>query len=320
MTHSIMTKQFLFTILLFISTVSFGQDSDYTICDCCTYSMFQHKNDYDNVFIPATIKANNVRELTIYTTSKQAATSTITSVKIVDKEYIEMIFRFTDKGYVETQIVFNRRGQYHSSYDFTWDNNKVLTKTFHYLDSTGKRMTDFLPEKWIYKYSNNRLTKIKKLGNKFVEQPDSISDYTAFEYDAKDRVITETRQIYFDWTDPAYYQTKTKYNDKTYTSVSITKDKKKLFSTVKSKYTTNQKPLNEKSFDGRNDKLLNEKIYTYNDKGQLTKYQVKNSGMASECLDGNNFQDLYYYSPLQLIDSIRHHYKNTFCELRFTYR
>lgn len=320
-THTIMTKQFLFSILLFISTVSFGQDSDYTICDCCTYSMFQFKNDYAHVFNPATIKANNIRELTIYTTSKQASTSTDTSFKTVDKEYKEMIFRFNSNGYVETQIVFNRRGQYQSSYDFTRDNNnKVLTKTFHYLDSTGKKMTDFLPEQWIYKYSDSRLIKIKKLGNKFVEQPDSISDYTTYGYDAKDRVITETRQLYYDWTEPAYYQTKTKYNDTTYTSISTTKDRTKLFSTVKSKYTASQKPLNEKSFDGRNDKLLDEKIYSYNDKGQLTKFQVKNSGMASECPDGNNFEDIYYYSSLQLIDSIRHHYKNTFCELRFTYK
>ena len=38
--------------------------------------------------------------------------------KVVDKEYREMIFRFNASGYVESQIIFNRGGKYHSMYNF----------------------------------------------------------------------------------------------------------------------------------------------------------------------------------------------------------
>lgn len=318
-----MIKQFLFTILLFISTLSYGQDSDsdYSICDCCTYSLFQFKDDYDEVFLPAIIKANNIKELTIYTTSKQTNASTDSAIKIIDKEYKEMKFRFNKDGFVETQILFNRRGQYHTSYEFKRDDdNKILSKTFHYLDETGVKMDDFMSEKWIYKYANNRLIMIKKLDDKFVEQPDSKSDYETYEYDALGRVTKETRQLYYDWTEPTYYQTTTKYDDTTHSSVSITRNKKSIFTILKSQYSTTQKLLNEKTYNGKNDKLLKEKIYTYNANGQLTQFQEINSGMASECPEGDNFNDIYHYSSLQLIDSIRHQFKNIFCDLRFTYK
>jgi hypothetical protein len=315
-----MTRKLLFFIFLFIYTASFGQESDYSICDCCTYSMFQFKNDYENIFNPALIKINNIKELTIYTTSKRSKNSNDTSFKTVDKEYREMIFRFNADGYVENQIIFNRRGQYHSVYDFARDNNnRVQTKTFHYLDSTGNKMED-LPERWIYSYSNNQLIKIKKLDDKFIEHPDSKSDYNAYDYDNKGREITETRQLYYDWTKPSYYQTKIKYNDSTNASIAVTKDKNKLFSTVRTKYNANHKTLNEKFLDGRNNKLLEEKTFNYNSIGQLTQFQVKNSGIGTECPDGGNFIDTYNYSSLQLIDNIRHHYRNTICELRFAYR
>ena len=316
-----MTKYILLAILFWGHSRLYGQQSDYTICDCCTYSIFQYKNDYDNVFPPTTIKNNGVRELTIYTTSRQSKSSKDTTYAIVDPEYREMTFLFNSAGYVETQIVFNRRGHYHSVYDYTRDNNnKVLTKTFHYLDETGKKMEDFIPEKWIYTYSDNRLTKIKKLDNKFIEQPDNKSDYTAYIYDYKGRATIETRQLYYDWTESTYYQTKTKYNDTSNTSIATTRDRKKVFSIVKTKYTTNQKPVNEKFYDGRNNKLLQDENFTYNSEGQLIKYQVKNSGMGTECPDGGNFQNIIIYSDLKLIDRIRHQYKNTVCELRFVYK
>jgi hypothetical protein len=179
---------------------------------------------------------------------------------------------------------------------------------------------DDLSEKWIYFYSDNHLTQIKKLDDKFIEQPDNKSDYIAYAYDSLGRVIVETRQLYYDWTESSYYQTKTKYNDASSTSIATTRDKKKLFSIVKTNYTTNQKPANQKFYDGRNNKLLEDEIFTYNPEGQLIKYQVKNSGMGTECPDGGNFQNTITYSTLKLIDKIRHQYKNTVCELRFTYK
>ena len=314
-----MTKIFYSLLFLIFTNSAWGQ---YTICDCCTYSSLQYEEKLEDIFNPETIKKNNIKELTIFTTSKQASSNPKDTVfKIVDKEYREMKLTFNAKGYVDSKIFFNRLGQFHSIHEFTRDNNnKILTKTFHYLDSLGKKDEEFSVEKWIYKYSNGNLNQIKKLGDKLIEQPDNKSSFEMFEYDLKGRIIKQTRQSYYDFTEPSFYQTIVKYNDTTLTSTAITKDKKKLFSTVKTQYTANQKPLNVKFFDGRNNKLLEQKIFTYTSNGQLIKFETKNSGMGTECPDGGNLTDEYTYSTLNLISNIKHHYKNTVCELRFVYR
>lgn len=177
-----------------------------------------------------------------------------------------------------------------------------------------------LPKKWIYAYANKQLIKIKSLGNGFIEQPDNKSNYTIYDYDNKARVVSETKQLYYDESESFYYNTTTKYNDSTNTSVATTRNKKDLVSTVKTQYTNIQKPLQQKRYDGRGNKLLQEEHFTYNESNQLIKYQVKNSGMGTECPDGGNFTNTITYSDKKLIDRIFHHYKKTICELRFVYK
>lgn len=144
----IMKKHFLLVTLLLFQFVSFGQDSDYSICDCCTHTMFQHDIEYESLFSAVQIKSNAVKELTIYTTSKQTQNLKDTSYKTIDPEYKEMIFRFNSDGYVLSKIIFNRRGHYHSIHEFTrTHDNKILTKTFHYLDESGNKMEDFIAKK-----------------------------------------------------------------------------------------------------------------------------------------------------------------------------
>src|SRR5437870_4275440 len=108
-----MKRYFLLVTLFLFQLASFGQDSDYSICDCCSYTMFQYENDYDNVFPPVQIKSNGIKEVTIYTISKQNQNLKDSSFKTIDPEYKEMIFRFNSDGYVLTQMLFNRRGHYH---------------------------------------------------------------------------------------------------------------------------------------------------------------------------------------------------------------
>jgi len=314
-----MTKIFYSVLFLILTNSAWGQ---YTICDCCTYSSLRYEENLDKIFNPEIIKKNNIRELTIYNTSKQASSNIKDTVfKIVDNEYREMKFTFNENGYVGSQIFFNRLGQFHSIHEFTRDNNnKILTKTFHYLDSSGKKDEVFSVRKWVYKYSGSNLYQIKELGEKLIEQPDNKSNYQLYEYDLKGRTIKETRQSYYDFTEPSFYQTIVKYNDTTHTSIAITKDKRKLFSTVKTQYTETQKPLTIKFFDGRNNKLLEQQIFTYASSGQLAKFETKNSGMGTECPDGGNITDEYTFTALNLISNIKHHYKKTICELRFVYR
>jgi hypothetical protein len=311
----------LLVLLFLLPVLSFAQeDSDYTICDCCTYSMFQYQNDYDEVFSPALIKLNKIKELTIYVSSERSENPKDT-LKLIDREYREMIYKFNADGYVESQILFNRRGKYHSVYDFKRNkDNKIQYKTFHYLDSVGKKMVDFMPEKWAYTYNGDKLVKVKELDNKSLEQPDSKSNYKTYAYDSKGRTVKATWQSYYDEDNaPDSNESTIQYNEPLNESVSITKNNGKLFSTKKIKYNTGRKPLIEQYFN-TDKKLLQEETYTYNSAGQLTRYKVKSPGMASECPDGNEFEDVYSYASIQLIDRVLHVYGNTVCTLRFVYK
>ncbi|MBK8563386.1 MAG: hypothetical protein IPN76_08560 [Saprospiraceae bacterium] len=314
-------KYLFFAIFLINKLVLFGQDSDYSICDCCTYSFFQDKNDFNDVLPPDEIKANNLKKLTIYTTSKQRKIPIDSSFKVVDAEYKEMIFHFNSDGYIVTKIVFNRRGHFHSIYEFERDSdNKILSKTFHYLDEKGNKTLDFLSERWIYEYSNSQLVKAKKLGSNYGVLPDSKSHFYIYAYDERGRVVSETAQLYYDAGTSLYYKSTTEYNDTTNTAVEKTKDKDMLTLIAKTKYSESNKPLSQEFFDGRDNKMFQEVILTYNMNEQLINHQVKSMNLGTECADGGNFVNAISYSPKNLIDKILHQYENTVCELRFDYQ
>lgn len=315
-----MIKRFTYIFLLLVSLHSFAQDPDYSICDCCTYSGIRFGNDFQTVFPPAVVRENKITELTIYTTSKQKKPPSDTSLKVVDKEYREMIFRFNGDGYVVAQTVFNRRGKYHSVNEFARSpGNDILYKTFHYLDESGSKMTDFGAEKWVYTYKDHRVAKIKKLDYNMVEQPDAKSEYETHTYDSIGRVIGQIRYAYYD-PEVFQYTTKITYNNQAHTSVAVTRDKKAPFTKNVTSYTPGGKMLNEKVYSETNKKLLEEKMYSYDGSGQLIKSQVKNSGMGTECPDGGNWINTYTYSALHVISTILHTYKNTSCEMRFVYK
>lgn len=296
-------------VSLLIQFAAAAQDS---ICHCSTYSMLQYANDYDHIFPPAEIKANHFKEVTIYTTAKRGNSAAVA-------EYKEMIFRFNAEGYVSAQILFNGVGRYHSMYEFHRDyNNKVITKTFQYLDENGDKPDDSFPDKWIYVYSNYQLVKVKKLDYNYSENPDNQSDYTMYTYDDKGRETAKTWQIPLLGNEPIYYETRIKYNDTTHTSVATTNNKKQLFSKTITQYTGTSKPLTEKLYDGSN-KLIQEKKYTYNSSEQLIEYQEKNLGMASECPGNGTFTNTLSYTQ-KLIAIMRHRYENTTCSLRFDYK
>lgn len=301
---------FLIATLL-IRFAAVAQDS---VCACSTYSMLQYANDYDHIFPPAEIKANGYKEVTIYSKAKIG-----TSAALANTEYRKMIFRFNADGYVSAQVLFNELGAYNSIYEFKRDyNNKVITKIFQYLDENGDIPEESFPDKWIYAYSDYQLAKIKKLDYNHAEMPDAESDYFMYAYDSKGRKVSEAYQMLIYRSEPIYYQTQTTYNDTTLTSLAVTNDKKQLFSKTTTQYTTTFKPLTEKRYDANN-KLIQEKKYTYNATEQLIEYQQKTSGMASECPDKGTFTNKLSYSQ-KLIALILHQYQNTTCSLRFQYK
>ncbi len=244
-----MIKIFYSVVLLLLANTACAQN---VICECCTYSSLEYEEDFERIFNPLVIKSNGIKELTVYTTSKQTTGKPgDTAFNIVDREYREMILTFDTAGHVAAKIFFNRLGQFHSVHDFTRDhNNRILTKTYHYLDSTGKKGEDFFVKKWMYKYLNGKLRQIKQLNDKLTEQPDNKSTYEMFEYDSKGRTIKETTQRYYSGSAPSISYTAVKYNDNTHTSSAITKSKNKIVFASEIQYNSDNKPLHVKFFNG----------------------------------------------------------------------
>src|SRR3979409_159238 len=90
----IMTRLFISFVLSLLVNTTFGQ---YTICDCCSASLGYKAEREDSLFNPAIIRQNNIHELTIRTTSKKMIVKgNDTTLSVVDKEYNEYIFKFTN--------------------------------------------------------------------------------------------------------------------------------------------------------------------------------------------------------------------------------
>nr|WP_315247600.1 hypothetical protein [uncultured Flavobacterium sp.] len=311
-----MKNKIILVLFCLITLNTFGQAE---VCDCCTYSL-KYEEAFENKIIPEVIKKNNIKILTIYNTSKEfLKTAKDTTYRIVNKEYKEMILKFNSSGYVIEQISFYH-GRYNDLNEFLRDNkNKILSKTFYYLDSLGNK-DKVINNEWSYIYFNGLLKQKKELDYNQKIQPDNKSSFESYEYDINGRIIKEIMNTFIDDTESIYYQTITKYDDVTKSSTSITRDKKNVFSTTNSKYDSNQKPLDIKYYEGENNKILEQKKYTYNKNGQLIKLIVKNFGIATECPDNGNYSDTYFYSSLNLIDKIKHQFGKNICELRFEYK
>lgn len=306
-------KNIIISVLFYLIALNtYAQD---LICECCTYSSLQYEEAFENKIIPEVIKKNNIKVLTIYNTSKEILkTSKDTTYKIVNKEYKEMILKFNSSGYVIEQISKGYLNEFKRD-----DKNKILSKTSYYLDSLGNK-DKFINNKWSYIYLNGLLKQKKELDINQKMQPDNISTFESYEYDKNGRILKKTDNTFIDESQSIYYQTITKYNDIAKSSISITRDKKSVFSTSNTKYDSNQKPSDIKYYDGRNNKILEQKQYSYNKNGQLIKLTVKNFGIVTECPDNGSYSDTYSYSSLNLIDKIKHQFAKTICELRFEYK
>ena len=310
------------TFTLILTTflkVSVGQ---YTICDCCSASLYYKSEFEDSLFNPLVIKANKINELTIFTTSqKMIIKGKDTSYSVVDKEYKELIYRFNAQGLMEKKIVFNRLGQFHSAYDYSRDAFGRITKVvFHYLDSLGIPVHDLLVETEDYFYTGSYLSKTKKRDDKQNALPDEKASYESYEYDKKGRVNKANYYTYYDWTKPKDFYRITSYNDTLNRSVTKTFDNKKLFTTKKTIFNKSNNPSVSKFYDRAN-KLLQEEYYAYDPANRIVKYIQKSyPGMGTECPDGGNFANIYSYNSMGLLETIRHTFKTSQCLLRFEYK
>jgi hypothetical protein len=314
-----MLKMIFSLIVTAFFKVAAGQ---YTICDCCSASLYYKSEFEDSLFNPLLIKNNRINELTIFTTSqKMIKTGKDTSYSIVDKEYKELIYRFNSQGLVEKKIVFNRLGQFHSVYDYSRDAFGRITKVvFHYLDSLGIPDEDFLVEMTDYFYTGSYLSKTKKRDYKQNVLPDEKASYESYEYDKKGRVTKANYYTYYDWTKPKNFYRVTSYNDSLNRSVTKTFNNRKL-STTKNTFFNKLNNLTVSKFYDKSNNLLEEGRYTYDSTNRIIKYIQKSyPGMGTECPDGGNFTNIYSYNSMSLLDTIQHRFKTTQCLLRLEYK
>lgn len=290
------------------------------LCSCCTYETLSFSEDFEKWFPPSEIVKNKIKSVTIYTTSRLSQPGNDTSFKIINPEYREMILKFNDKGYLFERIYFNRLGKFHSINEFERDkDNRILTKTFFYLDdSTGVKDETFLPEKWIYSYHNGLLTKLKQLGDKFVDIEDNKTEYTSFKYDTQSRLIQTIHSTYYDGHPRYIFKSKTRYDAKKNTKTTITTHRGRIISKEFSNCDSKQDPTFTSIQDGKN-KKIGSRLYEYNSNGLLISIENKNSGTFTECPDGGNLIERYSYSDSNLLIRIDHYYKLTLCSLRFKF-
>lgn len=290
-------------------------------CVCCGQSVLEFKDDYTELFAPTIIKARHLRELTVYTTARQLAADAVRpGAPDLAPTYREAIFYFNPDGYVVRQVVFNRQGRFHSEYDFARNAaNQITRKFFTYLDSTGHK-TGRPDQQWQYTYgATGRITRIKELDDDGREQPDSKSTYRAYTYDARGRLSTEVQQHYFDEATSSVIRSSISYSSPAQSTATSLADKRP-FTVEQSRYDPRGRPVETRTFDGTGRRLLEQKMYTYTATGQLLTYQVKNTGVGTECPDGGSYTNAYEYAPTQLIRRITHTYGHVRCEMRFEYR
>lgn len=310
-------KGLFFLIILFMSFLKgYGQ---YTLCDCCTYESLFWTDNFEKWFPAESIKKNNFHELTIYVTSKQTAKAkNDSSIKTIDTEYRQMIFKFDNNGFVSERIFFTGFGQYNSTNEFIRNGkNKIVAKTFFYLDSTGTKMENFIPQKWIYDYDNNgNLIRLKELGDKFIELPDSQSNHFTYRYDEFGRVIQSVSYTYYKWTDPYSIVTNTIYSKKLGKSISTYEGN--LTYSEKTTYNAGQNPIKiVKYYEG---KKIGTRTYVYDSEKHLIKLKTTSVKGHTECLDGGNLIEVYSYNNSNLLTAIKHSYRNTVCNLRFDFK
>jgi hypothetical protein len=312
-----MKRMLFFLALLIHFPQNYGQS---TLCDCCTYESLQWTDDFEKWFPPAGIVRDKIKNLTIYTTSKQSESANDTIWKVVNHEYKEMELEFNENGYVIERTYFNRLGKFHRINEFERDsNNRIVSKTLFYLDdSTGVKDESFLPEKWIYSYKRGVLAKMKRLGDNFANIPDNRTEYFSFKYDSMARVIKTVHYNYYNGQHPNVFISRVYYYGPNKARKTVTRHNGKILLNEETLYYAENKPDFTHKYDGRYVRI-GSLFYTYDERNQLIGFKTRNYGMFTECPDKGNISDIYKYSDTNLLIGIEHYYQNTCCSSRIEF-
>lgn len=310
-----MPKSFLVLILVLICYLTHGQSD---VCECCAYNSLKSKNDFTTIFSSDLIQKARVHTINVYTESFDLSSK-------ATAKYREMKFNVDNQGQVISKTEYDRKGKPHSIYEFERNSSgQTIKQTFNYLDSLEQKSTGFsTPEIIDYSYdTQNRLVKSKERDLKGNSVLDEKSNYSKFQYDAKGRMIEETRQYYYEGSglETAIYKTTFNYLGDKLTGESKTYENKKLFLTTKVTYNKFWKPIKEEQYNNLMNRPAATTNYKYDLMGRLVYYNTKaGSGSGSECPDGGTFLETYEYDNKGLLSRITHSFGGNKCVMTIEY-
>lgn len=308
-------KPLLAVTLILFCHLTRGQND---VCECCAYNSLKFKNDFTGILPSDLIQKAKVQTVMVYTESIDQSSK-------ASAKYREMKLQIDNQGQVISKTEYNRKGKPHSIYEFERNTKgQAIKQTFTYLDSLEQKSTGFSASEVIdYTYdTQNRLVKSKErdfTGNSVVDEK---SNYSKFQYDAKGRLIEETRQYYYEdsGSETAVYKTTFTYFGDKLKGESKTYENKQLFLTTKVTYNKSWKPIKEEEYKNLMNRPASTTNYKYDLRGRLVYYDTNaGGGSGSECPDGGTFTETYEYDNKGLLSRITHSFGESKCVMTFDY-
>lgn len=294
-------------IVLTIALATVKLSAQENPCECCLHSSLKFDVKYEEFFLPNLIESKKIIETIAFTQSHS------NEEKSPSDEYTEMRFKFDKKGYVSQKFEYNL-GKLNNLYDFKRNlKGKVIKQTFYYLDSLGVKSDFFPPETIDYSYdSNGNLIKSKNRGLDEKVLPDSKTNHVKYRYDSFNRILNIFMFQYSSSGNSSSISSDYNYDVKNYTGTYESTYNNKPFSSGSLTYNKEWQKLTENG--------AFEEIYKYDEAGRLIEFKsTAGENAASECPDGGNFTDKYFYDRSGLLESISHSYGNHHCKIRFEY-
>lgn len=294
---------FLIVIICLFSTKINAQDK----CSYCYENSVNINEFYPDLFNPAIIKANNVRNLEIETYE-------VIGKKLYNKRF-QAEYRFDECGYITSkrECKLNR---IIIAYDYTLNSSGFPIKISRsYVDKTKNTVNTSTPLIIDLGYDSlNRLIKINERGFDDKNIKDVVGNYSVFLYDSLNRQIYNLE--YDGFVNKDSLEKITTYSK--LGSITITKYNRIPIMRIVSLFNKQQQLIKQTDYTLPTNEVIREKYFSYNNK-LLVNYIRKTKISRDETFDGGNFTTEYYYLPSKLVKKIIHRYSLSTCIMIFKY-
>jgi hypothetical protein len=307
-------KFILLAVLFFMLAANTAAFCQNYVCDCASYSSLQFQREYETIFPHEKMKSEGIKQVIVYTTGSSSADST----RMLFSKYIELKFNFDADGYVASRIHFHQ-GTSNYIYEFERNAKKQITRlTVFYLDSLEQKATTNPSEIIDFIYD--------KKGRLIEEWPrlpvhlESTKNYTKHKYFRNGKLKKTTRKIWYDDINKWEIITSYRYAAGNLIQTSKTVTNGELFTSDSITYNKDQQVLSEQTYNHLTHAKAWDKKYEYNANGQLVRFGMRSGpGGGTECADGGNFSEYYFYPGNGLIERIVHKYGIYTCAMGFEY-